>query len=248
MAINATSEQQRALLDLQALDTTLLQLNHKRDTVPEIAIAHELEIELGQVEYRLIAVKTEISDVSLEQKKAEADVEQVVAREVRDQQRLDTGGIPAKDLTNIQHELGSLAKRRAELEDVELEIMQRLEDAQLVLKDLTAQLEEVKSRRDDVVGARDEALRMLDAQIAEVTTDRAAQKVSVPAELLALYDKIREDQGGIGAAMLHRGACQGCHITLNSADLDRIRKVAEDTVIRCEECRRILVRTAESGL
>lgn len=248
MAINATSEQQAALLDLQALDTTLLQLSHKRDTVPEIAIAHELEVELGQVEYRLIAVKTEISDVSLEQKKAEADVEQVVAREVRDQQRLDAGGIPAKDLTNIQHELGSLAKRRAELEDIELEIMQRLEDAQSVLVSLTAQVDEVKARRDEVVAARDEALRLIDAQISEVKDDRVAAEKSIPAELLSLYDKVRVDLGGIGAAMLHRGACQGCHITLNSADLDRIRKIADDVVVRCEECRRILVRTAESGL
>lgn len=248
MAINATSEQQLALLDLQALDTTLLQLNHKRDSVPEVALAHDLEIELGQVEYRIIAVKTEISDVSLEQKKAEADVEQVMAREVRDQQRLDAGGIPAKDLTNIQHELGTLAKRRAELEDVELEIMQRLEDATKHLEELEVQFAEVKSRRDDIVEARDEALRLIDAQIDEVTSSRTAAEKSVPADLVSLYNKVRQDLGGIGAAMLHRGACQGCHITLNSADLDRIRKIETDVVVRCEECRRILVRTAESGL
>lgn len=248
MAINATSEQQLALLDLQALDTTLLQLNHKRDTVPEVALAHDLEIELGQVEYRIIAVKTEISDVSLEQKKAEADVEQVVAREVRDQQRLDAGGIPAKDLTNIQHELGTLAKRRAELEDIELEIMQRLEDATKHLGELEVQFAEVKSRRDDIVEARDEALRLIDAQIDDVSSSRVAAEKSVPADLVSLYNKVRQDLGGIGAAMLHRGACQGCHITLNSSDLDRIRKIDADVVVRCEECRRILVRTAESGL
>ena len=69
----------------------------------------------------------------------------------------------------------------------------------------------------------------------------------VPADLLKLYEQIRNTRG-VGAAMLRAGRCEGCHLTLNTVDLNQIRAAAADEVVRCEECRRILVRTPESGL
>jgi predicted nucleic acid-binding Zn-ribbon protein len=67
-------------------------------------------------------------------------------------------------------------------------------------------------------------------------------------ELVALYEKVRAGSNGIGAAALYRGRCEGCHLQLNTTDLKRIHDAPPDDVLRCEECRRILVRTADSGL
>jgi predicted nucleic acid-binding Zn-ribbon protein len=98
------------------------------------------------------------------------------------------------------------------------------------------------------VQARDAALSMLAEEEATATADRAAAAAGVSADLLALYDKLRADNGGIGAAQLHRGRCEGCRIELTPVDIGRIRDAAQEEVLRCEECRRILIRTAESGL
>ncbi len=81
-----------------------------------------------------------------------------------------------------------------------------------------------------------------------MTKEREVIAGSVPAELLKLYDKLRGQQGGIGAARLYQRTCQGCRQELAITDINEIRSAAPTTVVRCENCRRILVRTSESGL
>jgi hypothetical protein len=249
MAVTASAEQQKALLDLQGFDTKLLQLAHKRAGLPEISAAQDLEVELGSIKMRLVAAQTEASDLKLNLLKAESDVEQVVSRSRRDQERLDSGAVSApKELESLQHEIGTLAKRQAELEDIELEIMQAYENAQQAVTDLLASEIETTEKLTSVAQSRDDLFTDIDFEINSLTGQRMEIANQLPADLISLYDKIRADQGGVGAALIHRGACQGCHITIDAQEIDQIRKMSADAIARCDQCRRILVRTAESGL
>jgi hypothetical protein len=249
MAVTASAEQQKALLDLQGFDTKLLQLAHKRAGLPEISAAQDLEVELGSIKMRLVAAQTEASDLKLNLLKAESDVEQVVSRSRRDQERLDSGAVSApKELESLQHEIGTLAKRQAELEDIELEIMQAFENAQQAVTDLLASEIETTEKLTSVAQSRDDLFAAIDFEINSLTDQRTYIASGLPTDLIALYDKIRADQGGVGAALIHRGACQGCHITIDAQEIDQIRKMSADAIARCDQCRRILVRTAESGL
>jgi hypothetical protein len=249
MAVTASPDQQKLLLDLQAFDTKLLQLAHKRAGLPEISAAQDLEVELGSIKMRLVAAQTEASDLKLNQLKAESDVEQVVARARRDQERLDSGAVSApKELESLQHEIGTLAKRQAELEDIELEIMQAHENAQQAVTDLLASEIETTEKLATVTQSRDDLFADIDFEVNAITSQRNEIANQLPADLISLYDKIRADQGGVGAALIHRGSCQGCHITIDAQEIDQIRKMSADAIARCDQCRRILVRTAESGL
>ena len=196
-----------------------------------------------------MAAQTEESDTAREQTKAEQDVDQVRQRATRDQQRLDSGAATSpKDLENLQREITSLAKRQGDLEDIVLEVMERLESAQERVAELTERVSSVQSKIEDATARRDAALETLDGEIASVTKEREVISASVPADLLKLYDKLRAQQGGIGAAKLYQRTCQGCRQELAITDINEIRAAAPDTVVRCENCRRILVRTSESGL
>ena len=249
MAISASAEHQAVLLELQKHDTVLLQLNHRKNNLPQIAQVAELEAALADLQLRLVAIKTEISDISLAATKAENDVEQVVTRSQRDQQRLDSGAISnSKELEALQHEIASLAKRQSELEDIELEILQQLEEAKSVQTEIETSLSDVESKLAEAVAERDTELAQIDELAKTELVQRTVLAGSIDGALLALYDKVRIDLGGVGAALLHRGACQGCHISLDSSEINRIRDLPADEVVRCEQCRRILVRTAESGL
>lgn len=249
MAVTASPEQQKTLLDLQGFDTKLLQLAHKRAGLPEISAAQDAEVELGSIKMRLVAAQTEASDLKINQLKAESDVEQVVSRSRRDQERLNSGAVSApKELESLQHEIGTLAKRQSELEDVELEIMQAYENAQQAVAELLASEIKTTEKLAAVSQARDELFADIDFEINSLTLQRTQMANQLPVDLIALYDKIRADQGGVGAALIHRGACQGCHITIDAQEIDQIRKMAADAIARCDQCRRILVRTAESGL
>lgn len=190
-----------------------------------------------------------VDDTTAEQTKADADVEQVRARRERDQQRMDAGLIAnPKDLERMQHELVSLAKRISDLEDVEIEVMERLETAQTELDARTAELEATQERIVVAQTSRDAGLAEIDAEVAEVSARREALAADLPADLLALYDKLRAAKGGVGASELRARRCGGCQLDITAADLAVIVKAPADEVVRCEECQRILVRTAESGI
>ncbi|MDN0194563.1 C4-type zinc ribbon domain-containing protein [Streptomyces sp. S.PNR 29] len=247
--MNAAPADQIRLLDVQALDVRLQQLAHRRRSLPEHAEIESLTKDHTQLRDLLVAAQTEESDCAREQTKAEQDVDQVRQRSARDQQRLDSGAVTSpKDLENLQHEIASLAKRQGDLEDVVLEIMERRESAQERVAELTERVASVQAKIDDATARRDAAFEEIDGEVASVTKEREVIAGAVPADLMKLYDKLREQQGGIGAARLYQRTCQGCRQELAITELSEIRAAAPDTVVRCENCRRILVRTAESGL
>jgi predicted nucleic acid-binding Zn-ribbon protein len=186
--------------------------------------------------------------VQREVTKAEADVQLVRDRAARDQARLDSGTGTAKDLQAIQHELVSLSRRQTELEDIEIEVMERAEAAESDVAELERGRAELTDRITALAESRDEALARLDGEAAEVGGPRESLASEVGADLIALYEKVRTSSGGTGAAALRQRRCGGCQLELNPVEIQRIRSAADDEVIRCEECRRILVRTAESGL
>jgi predicted nucleic acid-binding Zn-ribbon protein len=190
-----------------------------------------------------------VEDLTADQDKVDSDVEAVKARRARDRERMDQGLIAnPKDLERMTHELESLERRINSLEDDEIEIMERLEEAQGAFGSLTAQLATTDARLAALSQARDEAFEAIDNQLAALSADRIPLVAGLPEDLLALYDKLRAAKAGIGAAALRARACGGCQLALDNAELAVIKAAPSDQVIRCEECQRILVRTAESGL
>lgn len=170
-------------------------------------------------------------------------------RAARDQQRLESGaGISARDLANLQSEVASLAKRQADLEDVVLEVMERLEGAQERVTTITERVSALEAKLADATARRDAATGELDAEAAKIAKDREVVVASMPADLMALYERIRVKQGGVGAARLYQRRCEGCRLELDMAEVNEIKAAARDQVVRHDNCGRILVRTADSGI
>ncbi len=247
--LNAEPSAQLTLLDLQAQDSALAQLHHRRESLPEHAQIAELEARATELDGLRIEADTEVGDLTRAQSKADSEVELVKARRARDEERMSSGAITnPKDLESMQHELGALERRISTLEDEELEVMEKLEDAQKRLSSVTADLDHIKVDLEHVTTARDSALEAVDAETATIATERERIVELVPAELLALYDKVKAQYGGLAAAALRARRCEGCRLEINGADLREIAAKPDDEVLRCPECSRILVRTAESGL
>jgi len=247
--MKAAPEAQRRLLDLQALDTAIAQAQHRRRQLPEHAAIARAQAERVRLGEELTAARTRVYDLEQEQAKAEADLEPVRARKVRDQRRVDDGSVTdPKQLRALLDEIEHLGRRIGELEDAQLEGMERLEASQAEAAELAARR---ASGEDDLraqLASRDAKLAELDAEIARLGGERAAIAAALPADLLTVYAKTAERSGGVGAAELKQGRCGGCQLQLHAADLAAFRAAAADEVLRCEECNRILVRTPESGL
>jgi predicted nucleic acid-binding Zn-ribbon protein len=153
-----------------------------------------------------------------------------------------------KDLERMQEELVSLARRISSLEDTELEVMEQLEEAQAERERLADRLAAIDARVGELTASREANAGETSTELASTTQQRELAAQELPTELLTLYDRIREKKGGVGAAALRQRRCGGCRMEVNASDLGVIAKAPPDEVIRCEDCGRILVRTAESGL
>lgn len=197
----------------------------------------------------VVRARTEVEDLTREQRKADTDVEQVKSRLQRDQRRLDGGlvGSP-KELESLQHEVISLERRIADLEDTELEVMEQLEAAEARFDELQASVETTDIGLTTTLAGRDTALAEIDEEATQARAERDLTARDLPAALLAAYDKLRSKLGGVGAAALFQKRCGGCRLEVNAAEFARIVAADPDEVLRCEECGRILVRTRESGI
>jgi len=245
--VKADAEAQRRLLDVQAIDTALEQLNHRRRSLPELAELDRLARELSTMEDERVRAQVAVDDLDRDIARLEKDVDQVRVRADRDQARLDAGTGPARELEALQHELATLARRKGELEDAELELMEQRENAAEVLSGIVSKLTAEREHRAEVERRRDEALAAIAKDEEFRASGRKPLVADLPGDLMALYERIR-DNTGIGAALLRAGRCEGCRLDLSGSEKSRFRSAPPDEVLRCEECGRILVRTAESGL
>jgi predicted nucleic acid-binding Zn-ribbon protein len=240
---------QLRLLELQALDSALDRLAHRRRTLPELAEIERLEKAVDALRDDTVRAQTEVSDLARESKKFEDEIEQVRTRKARDEDRLASGAITvAKQLEELQHEVATLTRRQSDLEDQELEVMERAETAQATLDALTGQADALLAERDAAAVARDKAFEEIDAEIARTTAERAEMAATFPEDLLKLYEKLRAEHGGVGAGPIERGRCGGCRLDLMNNEKADIKGAPVDEVLRHDECGRIMVRTAESGL
>jgi predicted nucleic acid-binding Zn-ribbon protein len=233
---------QHRLLEVQALDTRAAQIAHQRATHPARAAVDVAAARAAELDELVVEARTLVGDTRRELAKAETDVEQVRTRAQRDQARVDSGAVSVKDVQAISSELESLARRQAHLEDVELEVMERLEGQEAALAEVETEHAAAAAVHADAVAELARVLADLDAQAAQVVADRAERAEGLDADLVALYDKVRAKSGGLGVAVLRGHRCEGCRLEMNSSELAQILATPPDQVVRCDECGRILVR------
>jgi predicted nucleic acid-binding Zn-ribbon protein len=240
--VRAAALEQWRLLDLQEHDTVIMRLEHRRATLPEIAALADLAGRLRQVGDQVIGASSKLTDLRRELIKAEGDVDQVQSRITRNQARLDLGQGSAKELQAMQAEQANLGQRHAELEDLQLVAMERVEQAEELAAGLGRSQIELTAEHDQLT-AKLEGLRAdLDQQIAVQASGRATISQALPADLVALYERRRAQNGGVGAARLEHGRCGGCNLQLALTELRRYEQADADEVQSCEECQRILIR------
>lgn len=243
--MKASPQAQLKLLELADLDAELGRLGHRRSTLPESQEYERAQARDAELRDELATLEAQQSDLARDQAKAERDVDQVRSRIERDRSRLDAGLVSSpKELENLQSEIASLERRQSDLEEVVLEAMERLEEVSSRRTAVADEQVTLSGQREETAARRDAALAEINEQSAKASDRRAGIAADIPADLLGLYDRLRA-QHTVGAAALNGGRCEGCHLSLNTVDLGRIRAAPPDEVIRCEECRRILVRTDE---
>ncbi|TQL47896.1 hypothetical protein FB562_0970 [Homoserinimonas aerilata] len=246
MALTASPDSQELLLELQAADTRIQQLDHQARSIPQLSQLAALSKERETVRVQLLGENGAVEDARLEISRVESDVAVVEARMARDSERLATSS-STKDVAALEQELEALRRRRDELEEIELGVMERLEQLEatsaITQERNAALLAAIAETEDD----RDTALSSIDLERSNAAANRDEIAAKIPEGLLALYERQRA-RYGTGASLLRGGVSSASGVRLNESDMASIRAAAPDAVVLCPDSQAILVRTAESGL
>lgn len=246
MALTASPADQALLLDLQAFDTKISQLEHRAKKLPQHDALVELQKHRDKLQLSLLEERGIKEDIELELSRIDSDVKVVDARIARDTARLDSSS-SAKDAAAFEHELVALRTRLSNLEDIELAVMERLEAQQKVVDNLIEQGSNLTAQFSELNAGRDEALREIEAELSTVRAGRKALESTLPEDLLALYERQRL-RYGTGASLLRGGVSLASGVKLLENEMQEIRAAAPDSVIMCASSEAILVRTDQSGL
>ncbi|WP_150306432.1 zinc ribbon domain-containing protein [Planctomonas psychrotolerans] len=244
--MKASPEVQKQLLTLQSVDNRLQQLDHAQRSLPEHATIRDLQGTMSGIRRELAVRSGAVEDARTELTRTESDVAVVEARIQRDQQRL-AATTSVKDAQGLEHELASLQRRRNDLEEIQLTVMERLEELEGALAEIVGERDRVQDAVSAAEAARDAAVNDLRAERNRVADDRAALLPMFPDELIDLYERQRA-RYGIGAALLRGGVSLGSNVRLTGSDLDIVRRAAPDDVVICPDSSAILIRTEESGI
>jgi predicted nucleic acid-binding Zn-ribbon protein len=240
--LDAPLEQQRILVELQARDSAIDRLTHRRQHLPEHAKLEELAQALATIEQLTAERQGTLATLSREQARLEAEIDMVTRKAASEDARAISGKVTSpKELTAIQEEVAALHRRQATLEDELLEKLEQRETLEAELAELASRREAVTAEQAKVTEARDAALVEIDRELEVERAARAALTPKIGEELLRLYEQLRARYSGIGAGALAGNTCQGCRVSLSPVELAALRKLPPERVKRCENCRRILV-------
>jgi predicted nucleic acid-binding Zn-ribbon protein len=231
------------LLDLQALDTRLDQLAHRRAGLPERERVAEAAKVLATVEHQIAEQEAVVADLNREQRRIEDQLTSLEAKAAEIDAKLYGGTVTnARELQDLQAELDSVRRHVDGVEDEDLAALERVEPAQARLNELRVMRGEIVGHREQAEVALTAAAAEIDAEGDDLSAQRSALAAGVADELLAEYERLRATLGGVGAARLVGNRCEGCHLTLPSVEIDRIRHLPPDALVHCDECGRLLVR------
>jgi len=240
--MKAAPEAQAALLKLVDFDAKIKVLETRKRTLPEHEQLNQLNAQRRTLADEATAANTRVADTTTAMSRTEEDLTTARTRLARDQQRIDDGVVnDARSIGSLQDEIAHLQGRIAELEDTQLEQMVAIEDDQTAANTANDTRTQVETQMRALIASRNDATQAADDEIADLGAQRQAVTATLPADLVALYDR-QATRTGPGAAGIKAGRCTGCGLVIDALALRAAEEAAPDEVVRCPECGCILVR------
>ena len=239
----ATSENLHVLLEVQEKDSQILAANHEIKELPERKEIEATQRKMLELDQALKAKESEFRENNRIQKRLEDEVATVEER-IENQKRKLYGGevIAIKELQALEMDIDSLKERQIAIEDQIIEVMELNEPIQNEIQNLSTQKEENKENEANLFKVLQEAIKKIELRINQIKVEIVHLTNDLPNELISEYESLRSRPGHVGIARLVNRTCNGCNLELPAVEVDRIKKLSEDSIINCEECGCILVR------
>lgn len=242
MSITATPQQQRKLLDLQALDSQLTRLRTQLRELRDDEQLAQLRRDGASAVERAKAVQAQVAEHQHAAQEAEQVVEETTKRRNAHQARLDADEVSSRDVQAVTMEIAELTIRIGQLEDAQVEAMQILEASQTELDDAQAAIADAEQSVNVRITTLNEQGQQLSRQGKELTVERATIADGLPKDLVTEYEQVRDQNQGTGAFELTSDGLSGAGLPIAPAELAEIQKLPADELAYCPDTGAILVR------
>jgi predicted nucleic acid-binding Zn-ribbon protein len=231
-----------SLLELQEHDAALDRLVHRRESLPERAVIARAEADAAALATRIRSVTSQRDELSREERRLGDEASQLRAKAAEVEAKMYSGTVSSpRELQAMQADVDQLRRHERTLEGHELELMEALEPVDRELGDLETQRAAVAATIDEVRGALERAEAVIDGDMAVEQKARDAIAGQVDPSLVGEYERRRARNRGVGVARLVGSTCQGCHLTIPSTEVERIRRAPEGSLAFCDNCGCILI-------
>jgi len=231
------------LLTLQTHDSTADRLRHRRATLPERALLDAALAADVALRERLAETHGRRDALVREERRMDDDATRLRARATDEDKRMYSGTVSSpRELQAMQADIDQLRRHASEIEEAELEVMERREAVDAEVAALDGEAATLGAEMDRLTAVIAEAEAAIDVELAAETAAREALAPGIPADVLGLYEQIRVKNRGTGAGKLTGSNCGACHLALPATEVDRIRHLPADDLVRCDHCGAILVR------
>lgn len=225
----------RALLPLQALDHRLIQLEHQKATVPEIAVAASTRAAFDRANVELRRAEKRKQEIALEVNRLEAAGKDLDARKAKYETQLKSV-VVMREVEALQHEIANVQAEHRELDDTELVLLEEAESIETAIATARTELPGLEAAAVEAERARDTAMNLVDTEIGVVRGQRDALAASIDASALNLYEDVRKRMPSGAVAELVRGSCGGCHTAISPKEQAQLKDVANTVEARCPYC------------
>lgn len=237
--MKATPQEQSDLLALAEIDSELARLRRAVEAANDATITEPLRSEQREFASKLIDARSHLEGLQLEAKRAQEDLDVVEQRIAKDKQLLAATS-STKDAQGIQHELATLDRRKSELEDAQIALLEMIDQAERANLAVAAEKAEVDALLSAATAKAEAELVKARSGLDLVAAKRAQHCAGMNQDLVEFYEKMAK-RGVVAARLLGR-ECGACHMTIGATALAEIAELAADEIATCTECQAVLIR------
>lgn len=237
--MKVSQNQLQDLLELTATDMHLARSRQHIEDLKQDPVLLTLQAKFRQSSADFLAANNRLDDLKLELSRLETDLGLVEKRISKDNADLLNTSV-VKNAQGIQSELKTLAKRKSDLEDAELAIMDAMGEAESVAAALRQSRAEIEAELTKTNQRLESEFNKIASGIELTSADRKQLAERLTHELLELY--AQKAKRGTPVARLSHRECGACRVNIGATDLAEINHAPADELVTCPECNAILVR------
>jgi hypothetical protein len=226
--------------DLLALQEIDLRRDARRAVIADIEARLDEPENVRAARQAVQESEEDLGDLQALQRKSDDRLEDLDAKIKPLETRMYDGSVRnPKELTDMQKELDSLKRQRGKLDDAGLEVIEAIEETSKLLQANRETLKRAEAQWQQDHGEMLEQKAEAEGDFATLDAQRNGSTADMDRGMLGLYESLRASKAGRAVALVVRGSCQGCRITLPTHLVQRLR--GGGILIQCPNCERILV-------